>query len=805
MITKWHYHGCAKGMLRNYIVIALRNLWKNKGFSAINIAGLTMGMACSLLILLWVRDELSVDAFHTNSNRLYALYETQYFDGKADGGYYTPALLAAEMKKTLPEVESATQIGWQGPHTMTVGDKAIKEDGNYAGADFFSMFSFPLIEGRASSLSGLDAIAISRTMAKEFFGSPSDAMGKTIRYDNKKDMIVRAVYEDMPASSTLHFSFLTSWDWFLQENPWMNQWGNNGPQTYLLLKPGTDPVAFEKKVFRYLDNYNKEQDKTFQIRLGMQRFGDIHLHNHFENGHPDGGAIAYVRLFSLVALFILVIACINFMNLTTARSLKRAKEIGVRKAMGAARRSLIRQFIGEAVLMTVVAGVITIPLIAILLTPFNALTGKAIPLPFDQGGFWVAMGALVLVTGLVSGSYPAFYLSSFSPLRVLKSSRGSAPGALILRKGLVVFQFALSILLIISTILVARQVKFLLNADLGYDRENLLYVPIEGELATKLPVFNTEILHRPGIAAISLISQDPTNMYNSTGGVTWPGKDPSASPQFTNAEVGYDFASTMRIHVLKGRDYSRDFATDSVGYILNEAALKVIGYKDPIGQSLTFWGKKGSIIGVFQDFHYASLHTTIQPLILRLGKSDGDNGNGGVIIVRTLPGKTREAIASLGQLCKELNPKFPFTFKFSSDEYATLYYSEQVTGRLSVIFAILAIAISCLGLLGLSIFTAEQRTKEIGIRKVLGAGAATLFNLLSREFLVLIGIAFAIAAPLGWWAMHQWLRQFPYQTDIKWWVFAASGGLVIFIALVTVCFQTVKSIRANPVKSLRSE
>jgi len=791
-------------MLRNYVVIALRNLWKNKGFSAINIAGLTMGMACSLLILLWVRDELSVDAFHTKGSRLYALYETQYFDGKVDGGYYTPALIAAEMKKTLPEVESAAQIGWQGPHTMTVRNKTIKEDGNFAGADFFDMFSFPLIEGKPSSaLSGLDAIAISRTMAREFFGSPSEAMGKTIRYDNRKDMIVRAVFEDMPASSSLHFSFLTSWDWFLQENPWMKNWGNNGPQTYLLLRPGTDPAAFEKKIFRYLDNYNKEQDKGFQIRLGMQRFGEAHLHSHFENGHPVGGAIAYVRLFSLVAVFILLIACINFMNLTTARSLKRAKEIGIRKAMGAARRSLIRQFIGEAVLMTVVAGLIAIPLVAILLTPFNTLTGKDIALPFGQGIFWAAMGALILVTGLFSGSYPAFYLSSFSPTKVLKSASSSGPGALFLRKGLVVFQFALSILLIISTILVARQVKFLLNADLGYDRDNLLYVPVEGDLVPKLQVFTAEALSRPGIAAISMMSQDPTDMYNSTGGVTWTGKDPSASPMFTNAAVGYDFASTMHIRLLKGRDFSRDFATDSSGYILNEAALKVIGYKDPIGKPVTFWGKKGSIVGIFRDFHYASLHTVIQPLILRLGKAD--NSEAGVVIVRALPGKTQEAISSLGQLCKDLNPKFPFTYKFSSDEYATLYYSEQVTGRLSVIFAILAIAISCLGLLGLSIFTAEQRTKEIGIRKVLGAGAATLFNLLSREFLLLIGIAFGIAAPIGWWAMHQWLQQFPYQTDIKWWVFAASGGLVIIIALVTVCFQTVKSIRANPVKSLRSE
>ncbi|HEY5749477.1 MAG TPA: ABC transporter permease [Chryseolinea sp.] len=789
-------------MIKSYFKITWRTIRRNKAFSFINILGLALGMTCSLLILLWVTDERKVDAFHENGPQLYSVFERQYHDGQIDAGFYTPGPLAEEMKLTLPEVQYATGMAWSEASTFEVGEKILKENGDYAGADFFIMFTYPLLAGQATTaLKSPVDIAISRKMAADFFGSPEQALGKSIRYQSRKDLKVTAVFENIPESSSRKFDYVINWETFLQNNGWAREWGNNGPQTYLMLRQGTDVPAFEAKIKSFLDLYNKDQNDNFRIKLGLQKYSDVYLHSNFKNGELTGGRIQYVILFSIIAVFILLIACINFMNLTTARSIKRAKEIGIRKVVGAFRSALIRQFIGEALLIVSGAVILALLVVPLTLPVFNEITRKQITLPIQEPTFWFSILGLTILTGTLSGSYPALYLSSFNPVSVLKGSLKFGSSAIGFRKGLVVFQFVLSIMLIIGTIVITEQVNYVQSANLGYDRENLIYIPLEGDLAKKYTLFKDQALTMPGIQGITSMTQTPTSINNGTGGVEWEGKDPTSAQQFVQAAVGFDFTKTMHIEMVQGRDFSKDFESDSTGYILNEAALKIINYKDPVGMPLTFWQKKGTIIGVMKDFHFNSLHTAINPLILRRGEMIGY----GAALVRTEPGKTKEALASLEKICKELNPQFPFTYEFSDEEYQKLYKSEQVVSKLSNSFAFLAVFISCLGLLGLAMFTAEQRLKEIGIRKVLGASIVSLFSLLSKEIMILITIALVIASPLAYFTMNNWLKDYVYRIDIAWWIFAVTGGLAILIALLTVSFQTIKALLANPVKSLRSE
>ena len=790
-------------MIKNYLKVAWRNLIRNKFFSFINILGLALGMACSILILLWVQNELDVDAFHKNGSQLFTVYERQYYDQKVIGQYSTPGVLPAELKKQIPEIEYATGLGFNNKNTFKVGDKILKIEGNSADADFFKMFSFPLLQGNINTaLSTPSSIAVSRKMAEGFFGSPQNAMGKTVRYDNRKDFIITAVYENIKSNSSLKFDYLTNWDAFLKDNSWAKEWGNNGPGTYIQIRKDANPVLVKKKLQHFLDNLNKEQKKgTFTEELDMQKFDNVYLRGDFKDGRIEGGRIEYVHIFSIVAIFILLIACINFMNLTTARSVKRAREIGVRKVVGAVKGVLIRQFIGESLLLTTIAVVFALGIIISLLPVFNSITKKEIELPFGQSAFWLRLIVITLVTGVVSGSYPALFLSSFNPVKVLKGTTKLSSGAAWFRKGLVVFQFGLSVLLIIGTIVISRQVNYVQSINLGYDRDNFVYVPLDGDLTKKYTIFKEEALKMPGIQSVTRMTQAPTDIENGTGGVDWDGKDKNVNIEFTQASVGYDFVNTMKLKLVAGRDFSRDFATDSVGYLINEAALKRIGYKDPIGKRLTFWGKKGTIIGVLKDFHFTSLHNAISPFVIRLAEKE----TFGSALIRTEAGKSKETIAGLERLWKEMNPNFQFTYQFADEEYQKLYNNEQIISKLSDAFAFLAIFISCLGLLGLAMFTAEQRTKEIGIRKVLGASVSSLFTLLSKEFIVLVVIALLLASPIAWYFMNKWLLNYNYHIGISWWIFLLSGLIAIMITLATVSFQSLKAALMNPIKSLRSE
>jgi putative ABC transport system permease protein len=791
-------------MIKNYFLVAWRNLVRNRTFSTINILGLALGLACSLSILLWVQDERSVDAFHRNGDRLYYVYERNYMGGKLQTWYWTQGPLAEELKKEIPEVQAATSMSWSDVHTFAVGDKLLKEDGFAAGADYFTMFSYPILEGSAKeALNSPDGLAISRKMAVALFGSPAAAIGKAIRYENTKDFMVKAVFEDLSPKVSVQANYIMSWSGYTEDgNEWVKDWGSVDPRTCILLRPGSNVAAVEARIKNIPSKFETEV-KDIRIELGLQRFSDYYLRSEFRDGVPTAGRIEYVRLFSLVALFILLIACINFMNLTTARSLKRAKEIGVRKVMGAARGLLIRQFIGEAILMAVLSVLLALMIVQMTLPAFNQLTGKEISLPLTRPDFWLSLAGITLLTGLLSGSYPAFYLSGFNPVRVLKAALPSGSrGDALFRQGLVVFQFVLSVVLILSTILISRQVRYMKDARLGYDRENLLYIPINGDLGGKLDVFRTEAAHLPGVQNISTLSSEPTVMNDGILSLSWDGKDPNEHDRFIHEGIGAGYLQTMKIALVAGRDFDpATYPTDSTGVIVNETGIALMHYKDPIGKPVYSGNYKMHIVGVVKDFHFQSLHDKIMPLTLHPGR----NAWFRTILVRTKPGQTTQALAGLGKLCKQLNPSFPFDYKFSDVEYAALYKSEGITGQLSVIFAILAILISCLGLLGLSLFTAEQRVREIGIRKVLGASVGSLFGLLSKNFLRLIGLAFLIGAPLGWWAMHQWLEGFAYRTDIPWWTFAVAGAAVLVVTLLTVCGQTIRAATTDPIKSLRTE
>jgi ABC-type antimicrobial peptide transport system permease subunit len=792
-------------MFKNYFKTAWRNLIRSKAFSFINIFGLAFGVACSLLIMLWIQDERSVDSFHKNSKELYQVYERWYHDGKVEASYPTQGLLAEELKKVIPEVQYASGLEYASApgslNTFEVNGKINKMQGCFAGADFFNMFSYPLLQGKATTaLNTPGSIAISRKMAEQFFGSTGEAIGKMILFENKESLSVSAVFENIPRNSSQQFDFLRCWIDFVKQNQWVNNWGNTSPASFIMLRKEADPVKVESKIKDFIYRY-QEKSEGSTTELALQRYSDKYLHSSFKNGYVDGGRIEYVRLFTVVALFILIIACINFMNLATARSTKRAKEVGLRKVIGAVRSALIAQFIGEAFLLTFFSVIVGVVIAALCLPAFNTLTGKQLSLPFAQPGFWGALIGLLTITGVVAGSYPALFLSSLNPIKVLKGSLKFGWGATFFRQGLVVFQFTLSIVLIVGMIVIYRQMNYIQTKNIGYDRENLLYVPIEGELIKKYSLYKEQAGKIPGILTISKMRNSPTVIEHHTGSISWEGKDPNLAVSFADAVVGYDFAKTLNLQFKEGRDFSPAYGRDSASYILNQTAVDKIGFKNPIGQSVSWGNRKGTIIGVLKDFHFASIHSTIEPLIIRLD----ENWGWGTILIRAKAGQTQAVIAELEKLNKQLNPKIPFTYQFSDLEYANLYRSEQVVSKLASIFAFLAIAISCLGLFGLATFSAAQRTKEIGVRKVLGASIPDIATMLSANFLKPVTIAMLIAFPVAWYAMDSWLQGFAYKIDIEWWMFAIAGFATVCVALFTVSYQSIKASFSNPVKSLRTE
>lgn len=789
------------GMYSSYFKIGWRNLLKNKTFSFINISGLSLGITCSVLIALWVIDEYQMDAFHENLDRIYTITSTEFSGHEITyGGYDTPGLLGEELKRVMPEVEyAANHVNEY--RTFSVDDNKMRLSGFTAGADFFKIFSYPLLFGtKETALNSPQSIAISRKMATVFFGSPEEAMDKSILFENYKILKVTAVFEDLEANVSEKFEYVFNWDFHIERNDWLKTWHNSGPTTFIKLRAHADPEALKPKLQHFLKNYDAEYSDLDRLELGMQPFSEKYLYSNFKEGKVAGGRIEYVRLFSLVAVFILLIACINFMNLSTARSLKRAKEIGVRKVNGALKTSLINQFMLEALLLTFFAVLFALIAIGLLMPQFNLLTGKNIQTPFLDGRFWIGILALTLITALVSGSYPAFLLSSFKPISAIKEEVKNSLSSLFLRKGLVIIQFALSIIFIVGMVVIAEQVSYIQNKNLGYQKNNLIYLSLSGNIASNFSTFKQEAQKIPGILEVSHMSHRPIRLENTTGSVEWEGKAPDTKPIFVQVAVGYDFVKTMQSTIIAGRDFSEDHA-DSANYLINEKARRIIGYDDPIGMPLTFWDIKGTIIGVVEDFHFNSLHVPIEPLVIRLN----DGYLWGVALIRVDPEKTTEIIESLEVLHKSLNPDFPYSYQFAEDEYLALYKSEQVVQKISGYFAFLAIFISCLGLLGLVIFSSEQRAKEVGIRKVLGASVPQITALLSGDFMKLIFVSILLSAPVAYFVMNNWLDGFEYKITIEWWVYVAAASGAVIIALLTISGQAIKTALTNPINSLRSE
>ncbi|PRY10337.1 putative permease [Pontibacter ummariensis] len=790
-------------MYKNYLKMAYRNLMRHKVFSLINISGLALGMTCSILILLWVKDEVSMNRFHEDIDNLYRVMEVQSYPGADDlTTDANPGPLAEALEQELPEVKHAVRsTTWEWKQLFAYNDKVLKVGGRYTDPEFFEVFSFPLLHGNAAQvLKQPNSVVISETVAKQFFDSPEAAMGKMFKVDNSKSYKVTGVMQDVPKNSTMQFDYVMPLeDWISTPGGgWLKDWGNNGIRTFLQLQPGTDMAAFNEKIKPIVKQHEKESN----IDLFVQPVSDMYLYGEFRNGSQAGsGNIEDVRLFSVVAVFILIIACINFMNLATARSAKRAKEVGVRKAIGASKSALIRQFMTESVLVAFLALFVSVNLAGILLPHFNDLTGKFISIDLTDPLMLLLLFGVALLTGIISGSYPAFFLSSFDPAVVLKGTTKLSKRVSVFRKGLVVFQFMLSGLLIVSTLVVYLQLHYIRTKNIGMDRENLMYLPLEGELQRKYEVVKRELEGIPGIMSVSSSNQNPMMVGNSTGSVEWKGKDPNANILFSMMTVDYDFLETMGITLKEGRDFSKSFGTDTAAFIVNHEAARLMQLQEPVGESLTLWGeRKGHIIGVVNNFHSSSMHVATQPLILVLLPEE-DN----TLLARIAPGKTTEAVAAVEQIIKRHNPAFPFEYHFLDEDFEMMYKSEAIMGQLTKYFAGIAIFISCLGLFGLALFTAEQRTKEIGIRKVLGASITSIVYMLSKDFLKLVLIANLIALPLGWYFMRSWLNDYAERTEMSWWIFAVAFVSTVLIAMLTLSFHAVKTAVTNPVTSLRTE
>lgn len=782
-------------MLKNYLKTAFRSFKRHKSSFLINVIGLSIGMACSILILLWVIDELNFDRFHADADRIYQVMEHQNYSDNIMTTMSTPGILAPALKEEIPEFEYAATYTWDMEFLFTKGDKSLKERGRYARPDFFHILDVKLLHGdRDNLINSPRSVAISKELAIKYFGT-ENAVGESITINSTDVHTVTGVFEKLPENSSFRFDYVLPFEDWLEDNEWATNWGNNGPQTIAKLYPGVDVEALNAK----LKDFIKERNEDSNIDLFVYPMPELYLNGQFEEGKVAGGRIEYVRLFTIVAIFILIIACINFMNLSTAKATKRAKEVGIRKSIGASQGSLIGQFIGESMIITFFSLLISVFLVEMSLPVFNDLTDKAISVNYGDPTLLLMFLGTALVTGLLAGSYPAFYLSSFEAVKTLKGNLKISGSEAFARKGLVVFQFTLSVILIISTIVVYQQIQFTQNKNLGYQKENLVTFVVEGDISNNWNTFKQQIKDIPGVVNVSRAGSSFLGRNSNTSGLEWPNKDPETTILFENVTSDYGLIETMGFEVLSGRTFSEEFGADTARIVINEAAANVMGFEDPVGKFITLWGDETEIIGLVKDFNFQNLRYGIEPLFFRL------DDFGWKAFVRIESQNIQQTIAEIENKYKEFNPTYPFAYEFMDEQYAALYRSEQRIGDLAKYFAIFAVIISCLGLFGLSAFTAEQRAKEIGVRKVLGATVQNLVLHLTKDFTKLVLIAILIAIPVSWWMMSQWLSDFAFNSGLNWWIFAASGFLAVVIAWLTVSWQSIKAALVNPVQSLKSE
>lgn len=786
-------------MLRHNFLLLYRNFKRFRGTFFINLAGLSTGLACTLLIYLWVYDEWQVDKFHARDNWLYKVFEKQNHSGQVGVTDSTPGLLAETLAEDMPEVEYAATVTppyWFDRFTLSVKDKRVNAAGIYAGKDYFNIFSFDLVHGDATRvLADKNSIVISESIAKSLFNSTASAMGKTIEWQREKEYIVSGVFKDIPATSSLRSDFVLSFEVMKDTNEGVLNWANSGPMTFIVLKKGTDAATFERKISGLI----KTKTTATHRDLILQKYSEGYLFGRFENGIPTGGRIEYVILFSVIAAFILVIACINFMNLSTAKASRRLKEVGIKKAIGAGRRALIVQHLGESMFMSFLSLLLAVLMVDLFLPSFNVITGKQLELTFHTD-IVLASLFITIAAGILAGSYPALYLSGFSPASVLKGKLNTSTGELWARKGLVIFQFTLSVVFIISVLIIYMQIDFLQSRNLGYNKDNVIHFPMEGRVKENPETFLNELRKLPGIVSASSIGQSMIGGGNTTE-IEWEGKESGMLVPFAIRPVNYDVIEMLDLELLQGRAFSRD---DSPGFkaIFNQTGINVMGINDPVGKTITLGHDKLNveITGVVKDFHFESLHSKVAPMFFIIAPPYTTK-----IIARMAAGTERETIDRIQKFYTTYNPGFDLDYRFLDQDYQAQYAAEERIGTLSKYFAGLAILISCLGLFGLASFTAERRLKEIGIRKALGSSATNIVILLTADFTRIVLVAIILALPASYYIGIFWLNNFAYKIPLAWWYFVGGGCIALLISWLTVGLQAVRAAHVNPARCLRDE
>ena len=786
-------------MLRHHVTLAFRSFMKSKHIFAINLFGLTIGLCTVILIMLWVKDELSINRYHTKVDQIYQVMTNHDNSTGIVTIAYTPAEMAEAMSAELSQVEAATAFS---PLVEGVsfeqGDTKMNGDGYFVGQEYFQIFDVDFIAGNSeNALNDINAITISETLATKLFGSPQLALGKSLDwqvFDFQNQVEVTGVYKDFGNLDVVKPDFLLSFPFFKQMLGDGAHWDNYNAMATVLLKEGTDVAAFNSQISDFI----KKKEEFSNVSVFVQPFGDTYLYGTYEDGKVAGGRISYVKIFSAIAVFILIIACINFMNLTTAKSMSRLKEIGVKKTMGASRGRLFTQFITESLVLTFFAMALAILVTFLLQSFFNQVTSKSLSLSLQPDIALVLFG-IWFFTGLFAGIYPAIYLSKFKPVEVMKSNLKGSFGELLARKGLVVFQFSISLLLIIGITVLSKQMNYIQSQNLGYNQSQLLELSASGIQPTQMDAFLDQTKKVPGVSNASSLSHPLVGLASSTIGLEWEGKNPEEEVKFENISVNMGLIETMGFEMVGGRAFSPEFGEEETKIILNEAAVQTIGFQDAVGQIVNLWGEDREVIGVVKDFHFESLKETVKPAFLKYSPGFAQK-----IMVRLESTDQQASIAGISDVFEQFTGQ-PLSYSFMDEDYQSLYASEQRVSKLAKYFGVMAIFLSCLGLFGLAAFTAEKRKKEIGVRKVMGASLMSVLTLVSRDFIALILVSILIAIPIAWYFANNWLHTYAYQTDLSWWIFAGSGVLLIVISLFTVGYQAFKAASANPVESLKSE
>ncbi|MBS1596923.1 MAG: ABC transporter permease [Bacteroidetes bacterium] len=789
-------------MFKNYFKIAWRNLFRNKGFSITNILGLTIGMTCTMLILLWVKDELSYNKFHKNYDNIYEIIANRDFKNQVFTDYNMVLPLNQEIQKNIPQVKNAIVSTWSQSNVLSYGENKLTKNGYTVGGNYFDMFSWRFIKGNASTaIKDPSSIVLTESAATALFGK-ADPIDKILKIDNSDNAKVTAIVADPPDNSSFKFDYIRPFNYSSPDiQRQMNEWTNSSWNILLEVAPGTDTALLNKNINTIKKQHDTHDQISTYFVFPMSRW---RLFSDFKDGKNTGGMISYVKLFTIIAIIVLLIACVNFMNLSTARSEKRAKEVGIRKTLGSYKRQLVLQFFFESMILASIALVFSLIAVYLLLPSFNLLVEKKMVLDLSSPAFWAGALAIVAITGVIAGSYPALYLSSFNPVNVLKGTFLPGKKAILPRRILVVGQFVISILLISATIIVYKQIQFVKNRDMGYNPNNLIMISSTPETDKNFAVIKQELLRSGLISGVTRTGTDITQVQWRTDAPDWDGKPAGVQIIMGGSTADVDFAKTMGIKMIAGNDFSGT-ASDSSAMLLNKSAVEVMGLKNPVGMQIRQQRRSGvkkfTVIGVTDNVVAESPYEPVNPMMIFYNPNWS-----GTINIRLSNGvQPQKALQSMAAVFKTYNPAYPFEYKFVDQEFGKKFFTEELINKITNIFAGLAIFICCIGLAGLASFTIEKRIREIGIRKVLGATVQQLLMLISKEFLKLVLLAFVIATPLTWWLMHNWLQNYEYRTTIDAWIFGAVGALILLLTLVVVSLNTARAAMRNPTKSLRSE